>query len=244
MKYLIITVSLLLSHLTYAQQTLIIAATSDDAYDTIVTREVVKQAGYIPELKVAPWARCLAMIKNGDADVLGNVYLKEERKQFMHYSEEAVFNFKQFLYVKKSKEFSFDGDIYSLAPYKIGTRIGFSYGSEFDKAAKNKALQIRPLSDTHKNMKKLIAGRVDMIIENPMNLSSDLEFVGEKNLLKQVKLAKPAINSELSYIVTSRKAPEGKQLIHKLNNALLALKASGRLEKIMLQDFGFTEGYQ
>ena len=244
MKYLLLLTLLFTSGLSAAKQTLVIAATSIDAYDTVVTREVVEQAGYEADIKVVPWARCIAMIKNGDADVLGNVYLKQERKQFMHYSEEPIFNFKQFLYVKKDNDFNFDGDLDSLSNYKIGTRIGFSYGKDFDNAAKAKVIQTRPLSDTHKNMKKLIAGRVDMIIENPMNLVSDLEYVGSKHLMEEVRLAKPAINSQRSYIVTSKKSRHGETLIGKINQALLDLKGSGKFEQIMSKDFGFTEGYK
>lgn len=230
--------------LAYGQQTIVIAATSIDSYDTVITQEVIKLAGYKSEIKVMPWARCIAMIKSGDADVLGNVYLNEERKVFMHYTEEPIFNFKQFIYVKNDSNFSFDGDLNALKPYKIGTRIGFSYGEEFDEAAKAKSLQIRSLSDTYKNVRKLIANRVDMIVENPMNLVSDLEFANSLELMDQLKLAKPAINSQLSFIVTSQKSQFGKSLVDEVNSALLKLKASGKFEKIMSEDFGYTEGYK
>ena len=184
-------------------QSIVLAGVLTEDYDVGIAREVLKRAGYTAEFIQQPWARCLVSMREGRVDVLANVFKNTKRQEFLLYTNEAIFNFKQFLYTGKNSEIQFDGDLNSLSEYIIGTRLGFSYGEHFDKAVESKVINVEKVTNPIQNLKKIALGRIDLFVENPMNLILECGQQDIMDLLSQVKLMKPAISNQQSFITVS-----------------------------------------
>ncbi len=159
----------------------------------------------------------------------------------MFYGSEPIFNFKQFFYVRKDSTITFDGNFNKLKDYIIGTRIGFSYGGAFDTFIKNGTLNVSEVINSTQNTKKLVSGRIDLFIENPMNLISELNPQGELELMEDIKLLKPSISHQLSYITVSKKSKLGKKLVSEIDKYLREIKNDGTYQKILMKYFGKYE---
>lgn len=215
----------------------------EDDYDVAIAKEVLKRAGYEVRFKKAPWARCLLKMENGSADVLANVFKKPERELFMFYSSEPIFDFKQFLYVKKGSSITFDGNLNNLKKYVIGLRRGFSYGKDFDASIKSGQLDVQFVNSPLQNAKMLKLGRIDLFVENPMNLITEFQQQKELGLMDEIELIKPPISNQPSYITVSKKSKFGNELVRKIDKALKEIKKDGTYQRILASYFGSYKLY-
>ena len=124
-------------------------------YDVEIAREVLRRAGYTIKFIQQPWARCLISMRVCQVDVLANVFKNEKRQEFLLYTDESIFNFKQFFYTSKNSNIQFNGDLNSLGSYMIGARLGFSYGDTFDKTVESKLINVERVTSPIQNLQKL-----------------------------------------------------------------------------------------
>jgi ABC-type amino acid transport substrate-binding protein len=221
--------------------TVTLVVTVPSAYDTEVAQRVLALAGYSVDTRVVPWARGLTMIKQGDADVLVNVFKTLKRMQFMYYGEEQVFHFKQFLYVQSDSRLTFNGNLAQLKDIVIGVRQGFSYGETFDSAIEHKIVTTQMVSTVFQNISMLERNRIDMFVENPMNMIAELTEQGSLELLDNLKMLRPAISSQPTYVVVSKKSRFGRTLGTDIDKALVELRATGQYAEILRSHFGSIE---
>lgn len=92
---------------------------------------------------VQTWGRAQEEVKNGRIDMLLPPYKTNERSAFYNYSAEPFIMDETVIFVKKGKEFSFEG-LKDLLNYQGVAIINDSFGAEFD-----------GLDKTNKNMTRL-----------------------------------------------------------------------------------------
>ena len=112
-------------------------------------------------VKPAPLARCLAMLKSGDADVVSNLMRTPDREGYIHYLEvpyqtrtDKVF----YLQADNPRQIQSYEELYGLS---IGVKRGAKYGSRFDGDSR---LYKESAVSGLMNLKKLAAGRLDAVI--------------------------------------------------------------------------------
>lgn len=150
-----------------------------------VIQEVNKEGGFdliLKTTKDTPFKRCLHMMKKGDAQLIGGLLDKDDRREYMHLLKYKPNSNKVFLIRS-----SWDKDIHGLADLsgkKVGVVSGFKYFKEFDKdesIIKDEA----PRFDL--SIRKLVGNRFDVVI------ATENEWLALKEkdpeLSKQVKLA-------------------------------------------------------
>lgn len=112
-------------------------------------------------VKAAPLARCLEMIKSGDADIITNLLRTREREQFIRYLEVPYQTHSTKVFYQRA------GDPRSVENYEqlygldIGVKRGARYGARFDEDDK---LHKQPVASHILNFKKLAVGRLDLVI--------------------------------------------------------------------------------
>ena len=134
----------------------------------------------------------------------------------------------------KSLKFTRYDTLQDLKPYKIGINRGYVNSKEFDAADYlNKEEANNPMS----NIKKLIKGRLDMIV------AAGGIFRNEISKLKSEKVEnftfiKPILARNQLYILISRKIPDSKKITKDFNRGLVIIKTNGMYDKI-LKKHGF-----
>jgi polar amino acid transport system substrate-binding protein len=198
--------------------------------------EVVKKAyaseGYEVELTYLPWARVVAMAKNGEFDgYLPEYYAESLKKDFLvsdPYPGGPLVFFK-----RKGQNITFNS-LNDLKPYTIGVVRGYVNTVEFDNAS---FLKKDPVRDDITNIKKLTAGRIDLMVAD--------KFVGYHLIETQYPKAKgkldvvePVLEKKELYLCISKKTANSAKKLSAFNNGLKKLTSSGDLDKI-LKKHGF-----
>lgn len=128
---------------------------------TELVRMALLRAGYPVEIDVEPWARAINQIHNGHYDGVVAVWRSEERAGFLAFSN-AYFTNDIILVARKDKPLKVSG-IDDLAGLTVGVGRGYDYSDDFI-AAKN--FTTDSTLSAEQNLKKLSAGRVDVVVED------------------------------------------------------------------------------
>ncbi|WDP91181.1 MAG: transporter substrate-binding domain-containing protein [Desulfobacter sp.] len=113
------------------------------------------------EMKYAPFARRLLLMKSGKIDIMGGLLKRESRMAYIHFvSPPYVKTCRKVFFVRKGEARRIQAyeDLYGL---EIGTKIHSKYFPRFDQ---DKNLNIQPVSSLEQNFKKLLLKRIDAVI--------------------------------------------------------------------------------
>ena len=129
--------------------------------DMEILQQLASKHGLSLVIKPAPLARCLEMLKSGDADVVSNLMRTPDREGYIHYLEvpyqtrtDKVF----YLQADNPRRIQSYEELYGLS---IGVKRGAKYGSRFDGDSR---LYKESAVSGLMNLKKLAAGRLDAVI--------------------------------------------------------------------------------
>jgi len=193
------------------------------------TKELFNRMGIDLEINIYPYKRCIYQMKNGERDLLLMVKKTEERKKFMLFSDLAATD-PQLIYFSKDHIANFEWKSWKdLQKYTVGVVAGFNYGN-FETAAKKHQIKHELVSSDRQNIRKLLAGRVDLIL---LSQSSANYFVSQNpesaNILKAA--SKPIDVARFYYGISMKgKAVE---YLPKINMILGEMKQDGSLDKIL-----------
>jgi polar amino acid transport system substrate-binding protein len=192
-----------------------------------VTQRAFERVGYAVTVSYVPWARALRMVAAGEAEALLGAYHSAERAERLLYTdpigraEVVFFGLKEAGIRYRSVE--------DLRPYRIGTIIGASYTPEFDAAD---FLMKEPVSDYLLNLRKLLAGRVQLVVEKRSVVEHALATRFPSEAPRVVALDKP-LKSALFFNAFSRALPGHERKVADFNAGLRSISADGTLAAIM-----------
>ena len=188
--------------------------------------EVVSYAfllgGIETEFEFAPWERCEALVKSGEAFATFPHKQTKEREKFAFFSDPIAAS-KSVIFFQKKQFGKFDfKNIKDLKKYKIGGVKGYYYVPLFEKAG----IPVDYASDVIISFKKLYLGLIDLVPEN--------EFVGWGIIQKffpeamhKFGATKRAFSEHLLRLMVSRRYPESTAQMIKFNQGLKRLQEQG-----------------
>ena len=202
--------------------------------DIEMVNEIVRRLNLKIEIKMVPWNRLLAMTKKGTCDASFSLFKTEERERFALFVTAEPIHYSTYkYYVLKGKEFKYEkiSDLYGKT---IGINAGFNISDEFDKACEERKITKQEVEDTETNIKKLLGGRFDALVDNDLVLP----FVAKKLgvLDRIVALPKPAKEKRGAFLVLSKASEniEDKEaLLKQINDTLTAMEKDGTIEEII-----------
>ena len=112
-------------------------------------------------VKAAPLARCQAMTKSGDPDIITTVLRTREREHFIRYLEAPYQTHSTKVFYLRSEDPRQVVSYEQLYGLDIGVKRGARYGARFDEDGK---LHKQAVASHVLNFKKLAAGRLDLVI--------------------------------------------------------------------------------
>lgn len=192
--------------------------------------EVFKRLGVAAKFQLHPWKRCLKMAEAGEADGLMLVIADPERDAYLALSD-VVFDARETLFYRpdRLKGFSWN-EFTDLKDYTIGLVNGFTYSDAFAKAIEEVPLKVEYATTSEDNMRKLFAGRVDLI-EDDDDVAHAL-LARHADWKKAIQAAKKPVASFPFHIAIAKKSPAMK-LMPEINRVIAEMRADGTMEKIL-----------
>jgi len=197
---------------------------------TQIVREAYERVGYQVQIQYYPWSRATSLARRGSVDGLVPIWMREERKEWVLYSDpmpasEVVF------YKRKDTEIVFDGSDYSsLKPYVIGTVQDYANPEGLERVREQ--LQIQAVMRDIQNLRKLASGRVDLaVIDRYVARHLLREFMQES--VGALDSVTPPLSVEPNYLGASRAAGGAEQKLADFNRGLGILTKEGRIAAIL-----------
>lgn len=191
-----------------------------------ILSETFKQMGVSAEIVPMPWKRAISGIDAGENGV-GGIYQNSERLQKYDYSDKLLDEV-IVVYVLKGKGFPFAG-IDSLKGRTVGVIRGWSYGDDFDAAAKAGSIKTDEATGDGLNFAKLAAGRLDVVLAIK---ESGASVIASNGLADKVEALPTPLSSSPSYLAFAKSSHKGAELAQ-FNAALAAMHRDGSFDKIV-----------
>lgn len=130
-------------------------------------RNIFGKLGINVTIKILPIARGLLSVKNGEFDAYFSLKKTQEREQELLFTRTPLIQQPFVFFVKKNSKILWNGNINDIKKYKIGVVSKTSYGMIFDDYVKRGLIDnIDEAKSFELNIKKLIAGRIDLVINS------------------------------------------------------------------------------
>ncbi len=194
-----------------------------------VVTEAFQRTGHPIEIRLMPWARCLAEIRSGRVDGIFSVFRLPERNEFLTYTNVPVITQVLAFFVPADSNVKFGGDISKLTDSRIGTIRGTSYGSRIDSALKAGVWSsVVETNNVDSLVGMLALKRVDLAIGYRHVI---LEAGKKKGYLNLVKELAPGIDEIQSYLAFTRRS-DYSEVIADFDRALTSMKNDQSFEAI------------
>lgn len=200
-----------------------------------IAKEVFAAKGIAVNYDAMPWERALAQTREGKIDCVVGASISDAA-DFIFPAEPQGHN-QNYFYVKKGNPWRYSA-LASLETIKLGVIDGYTYDDAIDKYIqdiKNTARiqSIGGATPLEQNVKKLLAGRIDALVESGPVLQSKLAQMHLKN---QVETAGAAGTSAELFIACSPRQSKSIELTRSLSKGTIQLRSSGKLQTILAKD--------
>lgn len=183
-------------------------------------------------IEILPWARALAEAQAGRADAVFSALKTPEREAALAFSREPLVTLNSSLFARRDKTIRYRGELSELSGYTIGILNGTSSGAAFDGAVRSRLLShVDSANDTETNIRKLLAGRIDLMASDRYVAIYYLRKNGQAGQEQLVELA-PPLQRSLGYLAFSRK-PQLAGVREEVDAALAAMKKDGTYQRIV-----------
>lgn len=197
-----------------------------------IATKVFAEAGHQVDYKIVPWSRALDEARSGKLSGVIGAY-KSDAPDFV-FPARAPAQSETVFFAKTGEIWRYDGEK-SLAAVAIAGILDYSYTESMDKyITSNKAdpLRVQLVSGDDgldKNVKKLLAGRVRVVLEDRAVMRHYLSTHG----LQDKIVAVGAISAEDVFIAFSPALKNSKDYAHILSVGIEKMQASGELQRII-----------
>ncbi len=250
MKTFLLTIMLmcLTAHPAIADQIFVVA----DPYYPYTGEPDAKKPGYLVELiqhifekeghtvkyEVKPWARALNMIKTGKADCIAGSYADEARNLGIDVPVHETGVWRMHFFAQKgskAESWKYDGSPRSLAKIRLGVIFGYEYGPEFDpyiQSAKSPSVEASSGEGALvKNIKKLLVGRIDIVMEEYGVFAHTSESLGVWD--QMVDVGKEHGQGNKHYVFFSKKIPKYSEYTKIFAQGMEEMRRNGQLLKLL-----------
>lgn len=208
------------------------AGSTHPGFAVEIAQEVFGEAGYHVTYQELNWARCIDDARHGRfSGIIGGSRL--DAPEFI-FPETPIGESGDAYAVRKGDNFRFT-DASSLDGRVLGVIRSYNFSGPigaYIAAHANDASRIEYVSGNGalaKNLGKLVAGRVDVVVDDENVLAHELAAEGLSDRLKIT----PGVKVTPVFIAFSPLAPQPQRLAHILDTGMAGLRASGRLSQIL-----------
>lgn len=130
--------------------------------DLEVAVAVLKNMGKSVKIEVYPWKRCISMIEQKSADMILDISITPERREFLYYPDEPISIGTTVFFIRKNQKITYTklDDLFEL---KVGAMSGYEYCDEIDQSPIGKNA-VR-LNKQEQCFNMLLENRIDAVVE-------------------------------------------------------------------------------
>jgi polar amino acid transport system substrate-binding protein len=201
-----------------------------------LAEKIFTAAGHTVDYKLMPWERAVDSVRKGDFDCVVGAY-KDDAPDFVY--PKAVWGMDSTAFFKQADSTWTYSGMESLKGQKTAVLKGYAYGEEFDQfIVDNPGLfdSIGANDGLENNIKKLKAGRVDVVAESPSVMGAKLKDMGITGIVSGGTLGEA---TEM-YIACSPAKDSSQGYIKLIDEGTTSLRASGEFTKI-LASYGISD---
>jgi len=216
-------------------------------YIVEILKAAYERHGYKVEYKNVPWTRAIEEVMSGKYTGLLSTSVTNTPDLIFPgvaqgaYGEAASSTF----YVRAGDPWRYNG-VKSMEGRMLGMIADYLYGEEFDKYVADNAKDMRRVqivagsgTALESNIRKLVAGRVDMIVEDPFVIGWFLSQ--HPDLQGKIEAAgNLGDGDDPVYVGFSPNIPDAQKLAQILTDEMLAMRDNGELQKIFAR-YGIEE---
>ena len=192
-----------------------------------ITRAALERAGLSMTLQFRPWARALAELQNGQWDGIIGAWHSVEREAFMSFPRPLGITNRIGFMARAGTTITVT-DLSQLAGLKIGVVRDYANPPAFEQAH----LQRDEAFDDLTNLRKLLAGRVDLALIDK-GVGFHLLQTQMPEALKAVVWLEPAVSEVPLYTALSRRDPALVTRLAAFNKGLSELQTTGDLARLL-----------
>ena len=176
---------------------------------------------------VGPFHRVLKSAQEGEIDMISSLKDTPERREYLTYTNVALFSNPIAIFVAKDRSFSYAG-WNDLIGKKGGVTVGNQFGNGFDEFLRGN-LQVEAEQKTYMNFKKLELRRIDYLITGYYTGLAYLAGSGQNGTFVAIK---PYVSESDNFIAITKSSPCIKNL-KALNLQLDNMRREGKLQLIL-----------
>lgn len=193
---------------------------------------ILAKHGHTVEYRSMPWERSLKEVRRGSFDCVVGAY-KEDAPDFI-FPDNAWGSIESTFYVKNETAWRYT-NMDSLKNIVIGAIGGYAYSEEFDEyikqnKGKGKVQVINANNALEQNIKKLLKGRIDVVIESHLVMEAKLKSMKATD---KVKSAGVLVEAENMYIACSPAKSTSKEYVKLFSDGIKELRTTGKLKEIL-----------
>lgn len=187
-------------------------------------------AGYQINYRLMPWRRSLDLVNTGKADCVIGAYLTDA-PDMLYPLEPLAFDGIE-LYMLADRQLDYRTPD-SLLGYRVGVIGGYSYGAEFDawltRHADSPDVDVMHGPDAlEKNIRKLLSGRLDVLVESPLVMQAKLEAMNLEEEVHRVG----SVTEAMPIFVACGAGRGAREWLRLHDEGLRGLRENGRLDQI------------
>ena len=182
-----------------------------------------------------PLQRCLVMAKKGAVDGVFAIVRTPEREKYLTFPATPLYECDFYLFKLKDRNISLAQDYSNANKYTLGTAHGFNYNDEINSAiAQGRFKRVEPVWDIRQNMVKLLAGRVDMVLEDKVTVLHYLKEMNSEDKADTVMAANgntPFVAGTNKTYLAFSKYTISPELVEKFSTVLKDMLQDGTIKK-------------
>jgi len=197
-----------------------------------IAQMIMAEHGHTVEYRIMPWKRSVQQVRDGSFDCVVGAY-KEDAPDFL-FPDDAWGSIASSFYVKKGSDWLYKG-MESIKSVKVGVIGGYAYSDTFDEyilESKGSSMVqvINANNALEQNIKKMLKGRIDVVLESHLVMEAKLKTMGLSN---EVAFAGELVAAEDMYIACSPARSTSKEYTKYFSEGIRKLRSSGKLKQIL-----------
>lgn len=214
--------------------------TAKPGYVIEIAKEVFGKAGHTVDYQTLNWARTLEKVKAGEFTAAIGASKDDARE--LHFGAQPVGISSNVFAIRSDDSFTFK-DMSSLNGKVLGVINGYSYAEDIDNYIKTNKSDLKKVQASSGddalsvNLKKLVAKRVDLVLEDGNVLADQ---IATQKLDGKVKLSDTPLSSVDIYLAFGASNPKAAEYAALLDKGIEEMRASGKLAEI-LKKYGIKD---
>ena len=192
-----------------------------------LVRAVFAESGYAVEFVFYPWERNVLMLQRGALHAIMPYNCSPSRLDYGVCSDPLVRGEVVFFH-RRDLAFDWQG-IDDLKPYRIGTTLGYSYGSAFDEAMQQGRLQIEQSSREGTSFRLLELQRIDL---HPQDRAVGYAMLRRQFPDAEITHHPRDLNKEPLRLLFRKDDPQSAQILRQFNAGLRRFAERGDLLRL------------